>query len=562
MRQIQNHNLAELLVQLRFTPAKKRHKQLENAEKLLLSLEKDRVYPFEFVFFKITGFPPKDLSCLQPIEAEALADDLRIFISKLSSRLAPPASSQSQKVYTIDQLAETAGVSTKTIHRWRKLGLIARKFIFDDGKKRFGFLQSAVDDFFAANPTLVKKAKAFRRLTKNEKQQIIKRASALARETSLSRRQIIAAIASETQKAHETIRYTIGNYQKANPQKQVFKTNSHRLSPADAAELYRLYNHGTSIRELTCKYRRNKSSIYRIIAQQRAKALLSQKIEFITSAEFHQPDAAEKILSEDYPAPKLAAVQTDKLFDLSNGALTRYFQRLKNIPLLNRQQETELFRKYNYLKFLASTKTGQINLGCVSGRKVTEIKNHLEQAEKIKSLIIKANLRLVVSIAGRHTRSQVNLPDLISEGNFSLMRAVEKFDYTRGFRFATYAAWAIAKDFARKPAQKALPAKAAASMDDIHRDLKASHSADVVAIERARQSLVQVIKDELDPREQYIILNHFALTGSSIRKNKKTLQEIGDRLHLTRERVRQIELIALQKLRHSLSDREFELLTG
>ena len=91
--------------------------------------------------------------------------------------------------------------------------------------------------------------------------------------------------------------------------------------------------------------------------------------------------------------------------------------------------------------------------------------------------------------------------------------------------------------------------------------MRETATADFAAIERERRSLTQVIKNELNKREQYVILNHFGLTGSPIKKKKKTLMQIGEDLSLTKEWVRQIELLALQKLRQSLSSKEFELLT-
>jgi RNA polymerase sigma factor (sigma-70 family) len=89
-----------------------------------------------------------------------------------------------------------------------------------------------------------------------------------------------------------------------------------------------------------------------------------------------------------------------------------------------------------------------------------------------------------------------------------------------------------------------------------------TRSAGVEAIEKARSSLEQVIAENLTEREQHIIRYHFGLTGSVVKKEFKTLKQIGDELGISKERVRQIELVALGKLRQTLSPEEFELLTG
>ena len=541
-------------MQLRFAPQKKRHKQVVSTEKLFAIIDKDKEYPFEFVCFKITGFRPKDHTAHELVKGSELAEDLPIFIAKLSAQVAPPASQQQENVYDIEQLAATLGVSTKTINRWRKRGLLARKFVFDDGVKRLGFLQSTVDRFIKANPDLTAKAKTFTRLTKKQKQQIIKQARSLTAKPGLSRYQIIAKIAAKTGKAHETIRYTLLNYEKSHPDRHAFKESPLAVDPAHAAEIYKLFKQGSAIRELMSRFNHSRSSIYRIIDHGRAKALLAKKIDFIDSQEFLSEDAARKILA----SPLEAVLAKDR------QAAAPLVVSLSN-PL-NRQREIELFRRYNYLKYLASTKTATLMPGRPSGKILTEVESYLAQAETIKKMIIEANLGLAVSVAKKHTISGANLPDLISEGNFSLMRAVEKFDYTRGFRFATYASWAIAKDYARRiPAEFAqLDKFAEVPIEKVQEDLRTT-AATVVNIERAHRSLIKAIRDNLDEREQYIILNHFGLIASKtkkLKKEKKTLQQIGEDLQLSKERVRQLELLALQKLKHLLSTEEFELLTG
>src|SRR5690606_3874059 len=131
------------------------------------------------------------------------------------------------------------------------------------------------------------------------------------------------------------------------------------------------------------------------------------------------------------------------------AGLPAYLTSLYDTPLLSAEQEVYLFRKMNYLKYKASRLRSQLDPHRPRPELIDQIEALYEEVVATKNQIIRANLRLVVSLAKSRVSDSHDFYTLISDGNMSLMRAVEKFDYSRGFKFSTYATWAVVKNFAR-----------------------------------------------------------------------------------------------------------------
>ena len=155
--------------------------------------------------------------------------------------------------------------------------------------------------------------------------------------------------------------------------------------------------------------------------------------------------------------------------------------------------------------------------------------------------------------------------EMISDGNIALMNAVEKFDYSRGFKFSTYGTWAVIKRFASYHTQKNKRQADTVSdeMLEVAHDLRVQDN-QITAVESARKSLDQVMSETLEERERVIVQEHYGLAEEEKvigQRKAKSLSQIAALIGLSKERVRQIELLALQKLRKVLSPEQFDLLT-
>src|SRR5262245_12161861 len=148
---------------------------------------------------------------------------------------------------------------------------------------------------------------------------------------------------------------------------------------------------------------------------------------------------------------------------------------------------------------------------------IGQIDDLLAQAAKVKGALVEANLRLVISIAKRHLRRGrgPELFELISDGNLALMRAVDKFEVARGFKFSTYASWAILRHFARAiPEEMRWEHRHQTGRDEV---LAVADESPVESSDRDPQDLRKILSaglSQLEPRERVVIERHFGLTPS------------------------------------------------
>jgi RNA polymerase sigma factor (sigma-70 family) len=540
--------------QTRYAPRERRLEQVQRAEVLLGEIEGTRRYPYDYLCFRITGFRPEGWPALL-LDGGDVQHDLRLFVEDLSATARQAIEHVDEPVLTVDEVSRRYNVSTRTVTRWRRQGLVARRFVID-GRTKVGFLESSLQRFVTAHRSQVERGSRFRQLTEAEREEIIRRARrmALVRPGQAGLVEIARRIARKMSRSTETVRLTLRAYDRDHPDRAIFPSSVPSLDDEAKAQIYLRYRMGTSAEVLARQYGRTRSSVYRVINEMRAGRILGTKLELIDHSSFSVPEAAAAILG---PVPEPADGKPPRRPKAPKG-LPPYLSSLYEVPLLDREQEMHLFRKMNYLKKLAHDRRNKVEPSRAKTSDLDEIERLQEEALAVKNQIIRSNLRLVVSIAKRHVGPSNNFFELVSDGNMSLIRAVEKFDFSRGNKFSTYASWAIMKNFARTIPEENYRRDRFVTGHEEMFEAAADNRTDEHEYESALKRMQEAVKGmlgRLDERERKIIISRFGLGGAS----EQTLEQLGRELGITKERVRQIESRAQDKLRKIANEEKLDL---
>lgn len=287
------------------------------------------------------------------------------------------------------------------------------------------------------------------------------------------------------------------------------------------------------------------------------RVLTDEKYDYVVNEMFEAKDAEKQVFDDapeiDKPDTSWYAPLMDNLGD------TKSRSNQPGAVLLTADQEKALFLQYNYCRFRVCEIRDNMGDDKLKVADARELLKWHERAEQYRDQIAQTNLALVLAMAKRTRMNELDFADLVSEGNMALLRAIDKFDVARGFKFSTYACRAILKAFSRLGVKTSKyramfptdfdPKLERSNWSEVKRDIVEEDCVDEV------KCILDENRADLSNIEMEVIEHRFGLSELAASQPKSlTLEQVGKVIGVTKERVRQIQNKALDKIRHTLED--------
>jgi RNA polymerase primary sigma factor len=288
------------------------------------------------------------------------------------------------------------------------------------------------------------------------------------------------------------------------------------------------------------------------------RVLLDPKFDYVENEMFHKANAKRKVIDD---VPSIDRPNTSWYHPvMENVAANRTAKSAKPV-LLTAQQERELFLKFNYSRYRVVKLRDKIGDKAITKKQARDLIEWIENTEMYRDQIAQMNLALVLAMGKRTRMSEVDFGDLVSEGNMALLRAVDKFDVARGFKFSTYACRAILKAFSRAGVKfskyrQLFPTDFDPKLEksNFMENKRKGHEHDCVD---EVQEIIGDNRADLTDIEHEVIQHRFGLAEKRKKEPEAgamTLEQVGRIIGVTKERVRQIQNKALGKIRQTLEE--------
>jgi transposase len=437
-------SLEELHRQLARGPLRVRREQVQRLEALVEGLEPDRLYPYDFLFYRITRYRPRE-DVRESFPGADLLPDLLTMLRELSAGAPADVAEAGERIYTLAEVAGSCNVSARTVRRWRLRGLPTAFFRFSEGDVRMGVRESVLARFLERNAELVRSSGRFSRLSASEQAEIVRRARSRVAGGEASLTGVATEIAEQLGRAPETVRLALLRHDRENPAERIFERHSRRSRRDIARRLWAAYVQGTPVEELAQSFSRSRSTIYRLINRQRALDLLAEPPSSRGDPAFASPDADEAMLGRAFRAllRRAEALPARALEDMADGEW-------KHSPL-SQAEEAALLRGLNYARHKAARLQEELDpRRYVPSALLDEIDSLLALVKRVREVMLRIHAPLAEHIARQHAGGGDAPAELLSHARAQLGEAVDSFDYDGPARFAAHANLEMLKFFARQ----------------------------------------------------------------------------------------------------------------